>query len=134
MMDERRLEGRYMCADLVHLDWLAGEDDYRSEQAVLEDISTLGGCVQLEEPVPLGAITMLTVGASIFYGHVCYCTHRDDGYFIGLRFSNDTTWSAGVVMPKHLTSLEQLDLRAQAQNQQPQSPAGLGTKAAKKQA
>lgn len=107
-MDEKRSDGRFLCADLVRLDWLAGEDNLRSEQALLEDISALGGCVQLEEPLPLGSIVMLTVGNAPFYGHVCYCNFRDDGYFIGLRFSNDTKWSAGVVTPQHLTSLQQL--------------------------
>ncbi len=149
-MDNRRLEGRFLCADLVQLDWLtdnglraiapgnpgpgeAGEQrnegqwreaagsDYgvvRSEQALLEDISPLGGCVQLEEPVPVGSIVMLTVGATPFYGHVCYCTFRDDTYFIGLRFSNDTPWSTRVVVPQHLVSLRQLGLAAEAHEQE----------------
>jgi len=107
-MNEKRLDGRFLCADLVRLDWLAGEDNFRSEQALLEDISPMGGCVQLEEPVALGSVVMLTVGTTPFYGHVCYCTLRDDGYFIGLRFSNDTMWSAGIVEPQHLTNLQQL--------------------------
>ena len=142
-MENRRLEGRFLCADLVRLDWIiegavdAGDGraggpgltkdahgpgesgNLRSEPAILEDISPLGGCVQLEEPVPLGSVVMLTVGATPFYGHVCYCTFRDDGYFIGLRFSNDTTWSAGVVRPQHLTSLQQLGLAAGEQARLP---------------
>ena len=106
--DDKRLEGRFLCADLVRLDWVVGEDHLRTEQALLEDISPQGGCVQMDEPVALGSIVMLTVGTTPFYGHVCYCTLRDEGYFIGLRFSNDTIWSAGVVRPKHLTNVEQL--------------------------
>src|SRR5204863_3529393 len=85
-IDEKRIEGRFLCADLVRLDWLEGEDDLRTEQALLEDISPLGGCVQLDEPLTLGSIVMLTVGTAPFYGYVCYCTFRDDAYFIGLRF------------------------------------------------
>lgn len=115
-MDNKRAEGRFLCADLVQLEWLTADDNHRSEQAVLEDISPLGGCVQLEEAVPLGSIVMLTVGTTPFYGHVCYCTFRDDGYFIGLRFSNDTIWSAGVVRPQHLTNLQQLGVQAQSRN------------------
>lgn len=111
-MEEKRTEGRFLCADLVRLDWLTERDELRSEQALLEDISPLGSCVQLDEPVPLGSIVMLTLGETPFYGHVCYCTFRDDGYFIGLRFSNDTIWSAGVVRPQHLVSLRQLGLQA----------------------
>jgi len=107
-MEDRRVEGRFLCADLVRLDWLAGEDQSRCEQALLEDISPLGGCVQLEEPIALGTIVMLTVGSTPFYGRVCYCTFRDDGYFIGLRFSNDTIWSAAVVRPEHLINVRLL--------------------------
>jgi len=107
-MKQQRVEGRFLCADLVRLDWIEADDNLRSEQALLEDISPLGGCVQLEEPVALGSVVMLTVGTTPFYGHVCYCTLRDNGYFIGLRFSNDTIWSAGVIRPQHMTSLEHL--------------------------
>lgn len=115
-MEDKRLEGRFLCADLVRLDWLVGEDNFRTEQALLEDISPLGGCVQLEEPVALGSIVMLTVETTPFYGHVCYCIFRDDSYFVGLRFSNDSIWSAGVVRPRHLTNLLQLTGQAQATN------------------
>jgi hypothetical protein len=109
---EMRLNERFLCADLVRLEWLTGEGGLRNEQALLEDISQNGGCVQLEEPVDLGSVVMLTVGTTPFYGHVCYCNLRDEGYFIGLRFSNDTTWSAGLVRPQHLTSLTQLGKKA----------------------
>ena len=112
-IDEKRFEGRFLCADLVRLDWFVGESKLRTEQALLEDISPVGGCVQLEEPLPLGAIVMLTVGRSPFYGHVCYCAFRDDAYFIGVRFSNDTVWSASIVEPRHLTNLQHLGQLAQ---------------------
>lgn len=102
------MESRFLCADIVRVDWLGAENNPRSEHALLEDISSLGGSVQLEEPIPLGTTIMLTVGTTPFYGHVCYCTFRDGGYFIGLRFSNDTTWSAGLVRPQHLTNVRQL--------------------------
>jgi hypothetical protein len=111
-MTEKRTDGRFLCADLVRLNWLTGENDLRSEQALLEDISSLGGCVQLEEPIALGSVVMLTVATTPFYGQVCYCTLRDEGYFIGLRFSDDTKWSAGIVRPQHLTSLQQLGMMA----------------------
>src|SRR4051812_11374278 len=111
---EKRAEGRFLCAELVRFDWVVGENILRTEQALLEDISALGGCVQLDEPLPLGAIVMLTVGRSPFYGYVNYCTFRDDAYFIGVRFSDDTVWSASIVEPQHLTNLQHLGELAQA--------------------
>src|SRR3569623_1840696 len=106
--DEKRLEGRFLCADLVRLDWISGEDNLRSELALLEVIAAQGGCVQRDVPLPLGVSVMLTVGSTPFYGHVCYCTFRDDAYFIGLRFADETMWSASLVETRHLINLHSL--------------------------
>jgi hypothetical protein len=112
-MNERRFEGRFLCADLVRVDWLAGS---RTAEAVLEDISALGACVQVEEYIPPGtAISISTIGghadfkdAARFTGWVSYCVYRDYGYFVGIRFSTETRWSSGVFEPQHLTNLEDL--------------------------
>jgi hypothetical protein len=90
------------------VDWLAETDDYRTEEAVLEDISEVGGCVQMEHPIPLGVSIKLSIHDAKFEGHVCYCVFRDYGYFVGIRFSDDTVWSAETVVPDHLTNLQQL--------------------------
>jgi hypothetical protein len=107
-MNERRIESRYLCADLVQVDWMVGEDEFRTEQAVLEDISSAGGCVQLEGPVPLGATLTISIRNEVFTGYVCYCFYRDYGYFVGVRFSAETTWDANKVVPDHLTNLHEL--------------------------
>jgi hypothetical protein len=107
-MSERRNDSRYLCADLVHVEWLKGEDELRSEEGILEDISEIGGCVQLENPVPLGSTIMLSIHGAKFVGHVCYCFYRDYGYFIGIHFSDETVWSVDKVVPDHLTNLQAL--------------------------
>src|ERR1700677_1632426 len=122
-MMERRLESRFMCADLVRVDWLAGrgeegEGECRTVEAVLEDISTLGACVQVEEQIPLGSAILISArsesvssvprgaGESAqFSGHVSYCPYRDYGYFVGIRFSDETHWSNVIYEPRHLTNL-----------------------------
>jgi hypothetical protein len=76
-----------MRGGLVKVDWPAGEGE-----AVLEDISTLGACLQVEERIPPGTAVSLSVKAGEtvrFYGYVAYCVYRDYGYFVGVRFSND---------------------------------------------
>lgn len=110
-MTERRNESRYLCADFVRVDWLAGEDDFRSEQALLEDISEIGGCVQMEHPVPLGVTMMMFIKDAFFAGQVCYCVYRDYGYFIGVRFAEGTLWDETAVVPRHLTNLHELGLQ-----------------------
>ena len=102
-MIERRNESRYMCADLVHAEWLTG-----SEDAILEDISELGGCIQTENPISLGSAITLSIHEANFAGTVCYCVYRDYGYFVGIRFSDETVWSADKVVPEHLTNLQAL--------------------------
>jgi hypothetical protein len=124
-MMERRFECRFLCADLVRVDWLAGENsgehagvNSRTVEAVLEDISALGACVQVEERIPPGAAISISVRSppaeaesekpARFSGHVSYCVYRDYGYFVGIRFSDENRWSSGVFEPQHLTNLEAL--------------------------
>ena len=104
-MSDKRAAGRYLCADLVRVDWLDGEDDFRSAEAVLEDISQQGACVEMEQAVKLGTMMMLSIDGKIFYGHASHCNFRDYGFFVGIRFSEDTQWSSSLVAPRHLTSL-----------------------------
>ena len=115
-MTERRNGGRYLCADLVRVDWLAGatqiRSDLRTEQVLLEDISTVGGCVQMEHSLPLGSTIMLTIQGERFVGEVCYCSFRDYGYFVGLKFSSGCRWNIETVVPDHLTNLQALAARA----------------------
>src|SRR5580693_8620152 len=105
-MTERRFEGRFLCADMVRVEWPAGS---RTAEAVLEDISALGACLQVEEYIPPGtAISISTTESARFTGWVSYCVYRDYGYFVGIRFSTETRWSSGIFEPQHLTNLETL--------------------------
>jgi hypothetical protein len=114
-MKERRCESRYLCADLVRVDWMISGGDFRSIEAVLEDISPVGACVQVEEPVELGTTLVLTIDKSHFAGHVCYCGFRDYGYFVGIRFSEETEWTSEIVLPQHLTDLRTIARQAKVE-------------------
>jgi hypothetical protein len=107
-MMERRFKNRYLCADLVKLDWIVGEDDFRSAEGVLEDIAAPGACVQVEEPIALGTTLMFTLGETVFSGHVCYCVFREYGYFVGVRFSEESEWSGDSAAPQHLVDLREI--------------------------
>jgi hypothetical protein len=106
------------------VDWLGlpGDVDLTTVEGVLEDISALGACVQVEDRIPLGVSILISAnfgatsgrdahpvgsgstGAS-FSGHVSYCEYRDYGYFVGIQFSDETRWSSGIFQPQHLTNL-----------------------------
>jgi hypothetical protein len=107
-MNQRRLESRFLCADLVRVSWTGAEGNVRTSVAILEDISHVGGSVQTEEAIPPGVAIRLTIGEWIFNGQVCYCRYRDDGYFTGIRFSEESYWSSDQVMPQHLINLQTL--------------------------
>ena len=136
-MSERRLENRFLCAELVTVDWVAAEaecesgsgslaeglagapsDAPRIVEAVLEDISALGACVQVEDRIPLGAAISISAhhggensSGARFSGYVSYCEYRDFGYFVGIRLSDETPWSTGAFEPEHLTNLAAMSRR-----------------------
>jgi hypothetical protein len=107
-MNERRIENRFACADLVRVEWLEGESRVRATEAVLEDISRIGACIELEGQIPLGSPINITLNNTRFFGQVCYCVFRDYGYFVGIRFNEDSAWSSGSAEPAHLTDLRQI--------------------------
>ena len=104
-MTEKRKQSRYLCSDLVRVDWLVPKGETRTLEAVLEGISSAGACIQVEEPIPLDSTLSISLGPSRFTGHVCYCLHSDDAYFVGVEYSDGTTWSSDMVVPLHLTDL-----------------------------
>jgi len=108
-MKEKRYQGRCLCAQMVQVSWPEGiGTPLRTVEAVREDISELGGCVEVEKPIPLGTPLTLSIGESDFPGHVCYCVFRDYGYFVGIRFLKDTTWTRDQVIPEHLIDLQNM--------------------------
>ena len=129
-MRERRLAHRFWCADLVKVEWHDDRNEFRSVEAVLEDISALGACVQVEEPIPVGAAVSMSAhcehgpgekpcrpdcpaqdGASrkaSFSGRVSHCEYREFGYFVGIRLSDETRWSSRLFHPRHLMNLAAL--------------------------
>ena len=104
----RRIDSRYLCADLVRVDWIAGEDDTRSIEGVIDDISHSGASLELEEPLPSGASVVIWLHDAFFAGLVRYCVFRDYTYLAGVEFSSSTPWTAGAVQPEHLTNLNAL--------------------------
>jgi hypothetical protein len=108
-MNERRLERRFLCADLVRIDWVTGDGgEFRRMEGVLEDISGLGACVQVEEAIPPGALVAISAGDSWLCGCVTYCVYQEYGYFVGVHFAEETKWSSSTFEPQHLTNLAAL--------------------------
>lgn len=106
-MRERRSEVRMLCADVIEVSWKVGS---RRQEAVglLEDISQSGACLQMESPIPIGTEIEWDSPYQKFAGTVCYCTYREIGYFVGVKFQDGTQWSEEVFQPDHLLDVEKI--------------------------
>ena len=107
-MRERRLEVRMLCADLVEVSWKDASGKRVKAQAVLEDISAAGACLQLETSVPLDSVVRWHSPKKEFSGLVRYCVYREIGYFVGVQFDFGSRWSKNMYQPQHLLDLERL--------------------------
>ena len=107
-MPERRSEVRMLCADLIEIEWREGSGKTQRAQAVLEDISASGACLQLEAPLPLGAAIQWRSPKKEFQGTVRYCVYREIGYFVGIQFDAASKWSRKEYRPQHLLDLKHL--------------------------
>jgi hypothetical protein len=101
-MPERRSEQRLMCAHLVGLRPSVAGGFRKGVTAVLEDISSSGACLQVDEPIAAGAAMTLAIGRHAFPGRIRYCVFRETGYFVGLQFDTGICWSREKVVPEHL--------------------------------
>lgn len=108
-MDERRIEHRLMCADMVEILWRDHAGKRCHAMALLEDIAASGACLQLESPLPVGAIVEWHSPNSEFKGRVCHCTYREIGYFAGVEFIASSKWSKSAYRPEHLFDPRRLE-------------------------
>ena len=108
MENERRTEGRMLCADMLEIRWKDRAGKHRKATALLEDISPLGACLQLEAPLPLGVEIGWDSPKQFFAGFVRYCVYREIGYFVGVEFCKESRWSKRTYAPQHLLDLERM--------------------------
>lgn len=101
-MQDRRIEPRMLCADLVKVEWRDESGRSRKSVANLEDISLSGACLQLDDPIPLHTTLRIRHSRVAFLGTTRYCVYREIGYFIGVQFDPGTRWSEKLFKPMHL--------------------------------
>lgn len=102
MLDERRIEPRMLCADLVDVQWKDQNGRTRRGVANLEDISLSGACLQVDKPVPQGTTIRMSYPNGELMGIVKYCVFREIGYFLGVEFEEGSRWSQRHFRPQHL--------------------------------
>ena len=106
-MQERRIDNRLLCAELVEVCW---EQNGRQQRRVanLEDISLSGVCLQMEKPMEPTVRVVIRYGDGALIGTVRYSVSRDMGYFIGVELEEGSRWSTRHYEPKHLVDPREL--------------------------
>ena len=108
VMQERRIETRLLCAELVEVIWSEKSGKQRRKVANLEDISLSGACLQMENHLLRETPVTIRYGDGKLVGVVRYCFYRDFGYFVGVQFTDGCKWSTKHFKPKHLMNPEKL--------------------------
>jgi hypothetical protein len=101
-MQDRRIEPRMMCADLMDVRWTGESGQSMKALANLEDISNSGACLQLDTPIASGTTVHICHANVEFEGVVKYCVFRDTGYFVGVQFAEGFKWDERLFQPQHL--------------------------------
>ncbi len=117
-MREHRIQNRFLCAELARVSWMVGPERHQTDEAILEDICSTGGCVQLEQPISIGSAIMLTFRGQQFDGKVRHCLAGEFGFFIGIKFAADTPWSQHLAVPAHLTNVDAVTMKMDASRAQ----------------
>lgn len=107
-MDERRIDDRLLCAELVQVIWEDDAGRKRRRVANLEDISLSGICLQVEKPIDAGTSITMQYGDGNLVGVVRYCVFRDIGYLLGVQFEEGCRWSTQHFKPQHLLDPREL--------------------------
>ena len=97
---------RMLCADMIDVRWKARSGTEQWTTAILEDISSSGACLQVEEPIPLGVEIHWDQPRQKFQGYVRYCVYQEIGYFVGVEFDASFKWSKKAFKPQHLLDLQ----------------------------
>lgn len=122
-MNERRIDNRLLCAELVEATWDDDSGRKRKRVANLEDISLSGICLQLEQAIPPGTPITMSYGDGKLVGIVRYCTFRDIGYFLGIELEEGCRWSTQHFKPQHLLDPRELVERAMLRHDaKPENP------------
>jgi hypothetical protein len=107
-MQDKRSEIRMMCADVVQASWTDKDGQIQRADALLENISQSGACLQFEMAVPLGVSLRFACDQHEFAGEVRYCTYNEIGYFVGVELAPQSHWSRRSFKPRHLLDLQEL--------------------------
>ncbi len=101
-MSLERQEDRELCADLVQVRWRNPSGLEHDELAILEDISSSGACLEIEQPVPQDTVVTLEFATDKCHARVIYCNPENSKFLLGVQFEQGYRWSRRKFKPQHL--------------------------------
>ena len=102
-MNERLMERRILCADLVEVGWRDQTGQQHAAIANLEEISTQCATLTLEAALSVGTTVQIRCLRGTFTGAVSYCHDEPDfGCIAGIEFVGGTRWDMRKYRPRHL--------------------------------
>lgn len=102
-MMRNRQEDRNLCADLVQVGWKLEKGSKHTEWATLEDISSSGACIKMEDPVLPKTAVSIQFPKGRCEAVVKYCVaDLTGGYLLGVEFTHGYRWSRTKYKPEHL--------------------------------
>ena len=100
-MEERRINTRLLCAELVEVIW--GEADRPQRRvANLEDISLTGICLHMDKSIACGTQIVVRYGDGELVGIIRYCRSGEFGHLLGVQLGEGSRWSSRHFRPTHL--------------------------------
>ena len=100
-MEERRINTRLLCAELVEVIWDEADRPQR-RVANLEDISLSGICLHMDKAIACGTRIIVRYGDGELIGTVQYCRSGEFGHLMGAQLRQGSRWSSRHFRPNHL--------------------------------
>jgi hypothetical protein len=97
-----RREDRELCADLVRVRWESESGTVQSDWAILEDISSLGACFEMDRPVLPDTEISIEFPNGSCKAKVVHCRFDGVKYLVGMEFGQGYRWSRRKYKPRHL--------------------------------
>ena len=97
-----------LCADMMEVEWTDGTGCLHIATALLEDISAVGACLQMERELPVSAEVELRYHGVDMPAKIKYCVYQEIGFYVGIEFREGFQWSEQAFQPDHLLDLSKM--------------------------
>jgi hypothetical protein len=92
LVHDRRRQPRLLCAEIVRVSWILGGGRRSRRIANLDDVSSGGACLVLDDPVPVGSTMVISCHSRNFKAKVRHCTQHGLGWLVGVEFETNSRW------------------------------------------